>query len=198
MKEDLWGKYKGNFVACAESYKGVGSSISLYWEYYGGWSALISSPYLHASILITILLCWPAWACGKGPWYDISCSALPNLLGLSLAGYAILMSLGSDKFLKLIAGKFGDNKPSPFMEANGAFVHFVVVQVLALVVGFVGKIAERQTGAIAFFGVLLFVYSLSLGMASAFAVLNIGDWREIQITMEQGENKDDASPPTME
>jgi hypothetical protein len=176
------------------AYEGIFNSLNLYWKCYGGLPALITSPYLHSALVITLTICWPAWWSSGGPWFDISCSILPNLLGFTLAGYAILMSLGSDKFIRIISGNFGDNKVSPFMEANGTFVHFIIIQVLALLLGLIGKMADIKQGLLALVGVFFLVYSIMLGVAAGLAILNIAEWRELFLDVE-AEKSPDKPPP---
>src|SRR5947207_403351 len=81
-------------------YKGVLSISRDYWASYGGWRALISSPYVHAALLMSVL--------GYGlsetrRWSELAFGILPNVLGFSVGGYAILMSFGGEKFLAVLA-----------------------------------------------------------------------------------------------
>ena len=110
--------------------------LSRYWRAYGGITALFKSPYLWLSVVITIFL-FPHWS--KPEWWDDVLSIMPNLLGFSLGGYAMWIAIGDDDFRKLISGEDEDGKPSPYMEVNAAFVHFVVLQMLSMIFALFAK-----------------------------------------------------------
>jgi hypothetical protein len=159
-------------------YRNVQDSFLLYWKIYGGFRALFKSPYLHFAVL-TSIICFPIWTKSDSPfWYDLPLTALPNLLGFTLGGYAILLSFGNEKFLmKLCAND--DEGPSPFMNVNGAFVHFIVVQACALFISIISLCWEIKTGFFAFIGFTIFMYSLLTGVAAAFSILRLGKWYDI-------------------
>ena len=77
--------------------------------------------------MLTALL-WPIWLEGSIKWHELAIGIIPNILGFTLGGYAILLAFGNEKFMFLISGEFADKKPSPFLVLNGAFVHFIVIQ----------------------------------------------------------------------
>lgn len=159
-------------------YRNVLDSFLLYWNIYGGFSALFRSPYLHLSI-ITSIICFPIWTKKDPPfWYDLALSSLPSLLGFTLGGYAILLSFGNEKFLMNLCAK-NDNDPSPFMNVNGSFVHFIVVQAFALFISIIALCWELKTGIFSFFGFTIFLYSILTGVAAAFAILRLGKWYDI-------------------
>jgi hypothetical protein len=54
-------------------------------------------------------------------------------LGFSLGGYALLVAVGDENFRALISGEDEDGEPSPYMEVNAAFVHFILMQLLSLI-----------------------------------------------------------------
>ena len=70
-----------------ELYGGVGDLIQRYWKAYGGFKALLLSPYLHVSFAIALIL-FPLWT--GNPWWDFPLAILPNILGFTLAGFTIL------------------------------------------------------------------------------------------------------------
>ena len=123
----LWGEIR-------EAYKFLLQQWVAYWRAYGGFRSLIKSPYLHISIVLS-LVCWPVWLRGyeTWSWFDLAISVIPNLLGFSLGGYAILLAFGNDQFLKLIAGTEEGESVSPYIEVNAAFIHFIFMQIISLV-----------------------------------------------------------------
>lgn len=182
-------KWWHDFVSSLDDVK---KSASIYWRAYGGITALISSPYLVISFVVAGLLsgfCYAFVDYNNVDYFGFILSVVPSLLGFTLAGYAILMSFGSEKFLKIISGEFEDGEPSPFMKANGAFVHFIVLQLLAVFAGLIGKILAIQNMLIVWFCYWIFFYSLLSGLAAAFAVLNMAGWFDDIIGNDVGEDK---------
>lgn len=161
----------------SSAYQNVKQSFLIYWKAYGGFGSFIRSPYLHFAIVFTAFA-WPLWHGSKVPttWYEIPLSVLPNVLGFTLGGYAILLSFGDESFRKLISGEDSDGSPSPFMVLNGTFIHFILVQVISILLALLGKAWGIGSGPFAGIGFGFFVYSLTTAAAAAMAVLNVADW----------------------
>ena len=174
-------------------YSGTRRTWCLYWKLYGGWSAIISSVYLLGALLFTIL-CAPLWAKGYDnfAWFNLSNSVLPSILGFTLGGYAILLAFGNSSFMKTIAGQDEEEngKPSPFMEINSTFLHFIVVQVIALIFSVFSLAWDLRIGVIAFIGFFLFSYAITSALAAAFAILRITDWYDKFIAAIRDNDKD--------
>jgi hypothetical protein len=169
-------------------YRNVKDSLLLYWNIYGGWAALSKSPYLHLAIVASFF-CFPIWSSPQKPyWYDLPMATLPNLLGFTLGGYAILLAFGNEKFLMILCAK-DDTETSPFMNVNGAFVHFIVVQALAFFLSIFALCWNIKSGIFAFVGFTLFLYSLLTGVAAAFSVLRLGKWYDIFLERKYNEEQ---------
>lgn len=125
--------------------------IQRYWHAYGGLKALLSSPYFYASIIITAIL-FPSWT--KLGWWDDVLSIMPNMLGFSLGGFALWMSIGSEKFRDFLAeqdkscgkckacksnNKCTNDDPSAFTMINAMFLHFMILQVVATIMAMISK-----------------------------------------------------------
>jgi hypothetical protein len=128
------------------AYRGAFSIFGRYWSAYGGAKALLGSIYLHAAIamLLVTVHTWFAPVCDKDGactgWWEQSLSVLPNLLGFTLGGFAIFTGFGDDRFRALLATPNEDpSKPTVYVEVCSAFVHFIVVQVLALLSAVIAK-----------------------------------------------------------
>jgi hypothetical protein len=118
-------------------YKGVAEIFSRYWTAYGGVGALLRSFYLHLAAAL-LLLTFHAWT--NPGWWEQSLSVLPNLLGFTLGGFAIFIGFGDEKFRSLLAEPEEDiNQPTIYVSLCATFVHFILVQVLALVYAAVAK-----------------------------------------------------------
>ena len=149
-----------------KQYVGVWTVLRQYWRTYGGIPALVKSPYLHTSLAGSFLI--PLWK--MDDWYDIPLDVIPSILGFSLAGYAMFLAFGDEAFRRLIAGEYGDGKESPFMEFNAIFLHFIVVQILAILLAVNAKVREIDGGVAAYFSCVVFVYSLLTALAAAIEI----------------------------
>jgi hypothetical protein len=194
-----------------EHYLGVRKQLLRYWKTYGGWSALIASPYLHAALLITVL-CVGFWS--KQDWTGQAQSVLPNLLGFTLGGFAVFLSFGSDNFRSLIAGADGGvskGKTSPYLNMSASFLHFVLVQGIALIWCIVGSAMftfnHGQSGwigasidALIFIGnglgYLLFIYAIFAGIAAALAIFRAARWYDEFATGERADKRIDGGDGT--
>ena len=167
-------------------YSGVVKALSKYWHAYGGLQALARSPYLHVVLLIALPLTFHTWA--NKDWWSDPISALPNLLGFTLAGLAMSIGFGDDKFRALLAEPEEDaSRPSAYVEMCSTFVHFIVVQIIALLYAVMAKglcfyadwmdpvrlalpLMNSIGGGI---GYGLFLYSLTSILAATLAVFRI-------------------------
>ncbi|MDX4947173.1 hypothetical protein [Providencia manganoxydans] len=161
--------------------------IRKYWSIYGGFSALFKSGYFWWAICITGIL-FPAWL-HAGWWNDVL-SLLPNLLGFSLGGFAILLAVGDDGFKKLIAGS-ENSESSPYMDACTAFVHFIFLQIIAILLSLIAKnyysvipacIPKEILILLSAIGYFFFIYSIFCAMAAVFAVFRVADWFDAYIS----------------
>ncbi|WP_338560149.1 hypothetical protein [Acinetobacter sp. KS-LM10] len=105
------------------------NSFRDYWTSYGGFKAIFQSSYFWIALFITAIS-FTTWL--KNDWHTIFIGVFPSLLGFSLAGYAIWLTLG-DQRLKEILIKKKVNNISAFLAINASFVHFIILQVLAFI-----------------------------------------------------------------
>ena len=118
--------------AC-RSYRGVAAAFGAYWKDYGGFDALIGSAYFHVAASGSLAITY--FASGY-EWWSSAISIVPSMLGFSLAGYAIVMAIGAGEFQELIA-RAGNRENSVMRRMSAAYVHFLVVQALALILAVV-------------------------------------------------------------
>lgn len=168
MKTNTW----------ATVYEGTWTTFQLYWKAYGGFSALVRSPYLHFSILLSAA-CYPLWK--EAEWVDLVISVTPSVLGFSLGGYAILLAFGDDKFRGAVCGRNPDGSESPFMRANAAFIHFITVSTMSLIYGIIAKSWKVCDSVCAALGFILFIYSVATALASALAILTVASWYDAHV-----------------
>lgn len=176
-------------------YRGVAKIISKYWESYGGFRALTSSPYLHFAILISFLNYGMSI---NGSWSQKVLSIFPNLLGFSLAGYAILLAVSNEDFLRLLTKS--SNKPLSSMSSS--FVHFIFFQIITIIYALTWESSPIRNlpielklwvkSTLPFFqelysivktiashaGLILFTYSLLTSIALTMSIYRVYNWYE--------------------
>ena len=181
-------------------YAGVRKLFARYWIAYGGVSAILGSPYMHVSLFIT-LISSGIWL--KSDWVATPISILPSIIGFSLGGYAIWLALGDDKFRISISGKTKSGGESPFITVNATFVHFIILQILALISALIAKAQPIYNSPLfiqnflldiapwlydvsiiisylgGFLGYFLFIYAIFSALAATMAIFRIAGWLEL-------------------
>jgi hypothetical protein len=104
--------------------------LTKYWDSYGGWKAILTSPFTWLSLVIT-LLSHTFWSVEK--WIDTPIGILPNLLGFNLASYSIWLAFGNQKLNRILSKVKEGNTYSKYMEINTSFIHFILVQIICLI-----------------------------------------------------------------
>lgn len=180
-------------------YAGVAKIIRRYWRAYGGAHAFFSSPYLHAAILLTVVL-YPYWT--EQPWWNLSLSVTPILLSATFIGAIFLLtSLGSNHFLEAVLQQGTESSPSLYMQVSATYTHFVVVQAVtllgALIVQAISRIfaPEGWSSTILFLigsglGFGLFLYSILTVVAAALGVFRLASWRDMIANSENPQETD--------
>ncbi len=112
-------------------YSGTSEILGRYWRAYGGMHALWRSPYFHFAA-VGLVLTSNFWINEK--WWSQVINVVPNLLGFTLGGFAVFLGFGDDKFRELLAEPDEDapNDPSLYVKLCATFVHFILVQSIAL------------------------------------------------------------------
>ena len=105
----------------APAYDDVLRLLGVYYVAYGGAGQIIRSPYAHAAILLTIATT-SLWS--QPGWWDLPLSILPNLIGFTLSGYAVIMTISDQKLRSAMTGPIPD-RPTAFMATNATFFHFL-------------------------------------------------------------------------
>ena len=164
--------------AWKKSCKGPKKSFEIYWECYGGFEALYRSIYLHISFLFSFVINTFGFIYNRvWDWAGNSLFILPNILGFTLGGYAILVGFGDKDFLNCIRGRHDNGNISPYMKANGAFVHFIIVQVSAIFFSLLcSEFGVNDVYIFRIIGSFLLLYALLSVVAAAFAILNFSNW----------------------
>ena len=171
-------------------YQATRSIYARYWSAYGGITALLRSLYFHLAVLLTAIL-WGQWT--KEGWWDLPLSVLPNVIGFSVGGYALLLSFGDEKFQNLMA-RAEVRGSNAFIDLCASFTHFVLMQFLALLIAIVAKgifiEPPNWTGDwpewswmliglaryfLWFLGELVFIYALLCGAAATMRIYRLAE-----------------------
>jgi hypothetical protein len=167
-------KFCTNLASTNEEYLFLCKDFKDYIYYFGPLKDIFRTPYFHFSLVMAIIT--GIFACEPNIWAEHALSMLPDILGFSIGGYAIIITFGDNGFRKfLVKAKTGDGK-SILMVINGAFIHFIMTQTLSIVLAyFVNSIGINNL----FFNILLslpFFYSLIFCIAIAFEIKTISQW----------------------
>lgn len=106
------------------------SLLKKYWVSYGGFKALIASPFIWLALAITFFS-QRFWLVNS--WIDIPIAMLPTLLGFNVASYSVWLAFGNEKLNRILSKQKEDRVSSMFMEVNASFIHFILTQILCLI-----------------------------------------------------------------
>lgn len=187
----------------ATEYSGFAKDLRLYVSEYGGLRKVALSPYTHLAIITTIV-CFAKWH-GEN-WTAIPLAVLPALLGFTLAAYALLLGFGDESFRALLAlndlpeePSQGATKGNMLMGVAAVFLHFVVIEVVALICAIVGEATPLSAFGLsaaaakvlalihipsgvtphrifAFCGLLAFNLSVFTALAAALNIFHVVGW----------------------
>ena len=125
-----------NFVVSkAPAYASVLKLLTTYFEAYGGGRALVRSPYVHTAVVLTIIT-KSLWT--QPGWWELTLAIIPNLVGFTLSGYAVVITIG-DKQLKEAMVQKTSNRPSAFRAYNTTFFHFIIIMLLSIILALIAK-----------------------------------------------------------
>lgn len=162
-----------------------------YWAMYGGFAALFSSTYFYAALLLTVVN-FGAWY--YSGWWDVVISSVPTILGFTLAGLAVFLGMDTG-FSKILAEK-DDEETTPFLGLVSAFVHFIVIQAIALIAALTMKSAYFRVDGMPeiyyqviyvlnrvvwFAGYFLYMYALILVFSAVFSIFRATKWYGLYI-----------------
>lgn len=183
----------------------VRTIIVRYWRAYGGWHAVLRSPFIWLAALLLIPT-FHFWA--RGRWWEVVIACMPNILGFSLGAMAILLGLGDERFLSGISGS-REGHASPYLRLAAMSLHVVLMQSLALLLAIlarsldfrpVGNLVEVASAlgparpvvdAVCFF---FFLYTLCSLMATGIAFFNVAYWLDWSHSAARAGGDDQPEP----
>ncbi|MBK6599147.1 MAG: hypothetical protein IPG25_15230 [Proteobacteria bacterium] len=173
-------------ISLRKSWQNVANNWAYYWKQYGGIKALFASPYFGIAIILSMVSIY--WGPDKN-WVDSSLAIIPSLLGFSIGGFAILLVFSSDRFLAIISEEGSEN--SLFLKASVTFVHFIVVQVFALVTIMLAYAGVPFMHTVAIIGLY---YSVMTALAACFVLFDIAQVYNSASGVFNCENSQEANP----
>lgn len=141
--------------------------IKHYWSAYGGSGCFIKSPYLWIAFFSSLLVMTCAKECWS--WPSLAVSVLPNMLGFTLGGYAVMLGFGDKKFQNCIKGPEDTGQTSPYLFMSASLLHFILFQILSLLVSIFCQAIDVNI-IVSFLGCWLFLYSIFLAIAASFSI----------------------------
>lgn len=178
-----------------------------YWHAYGGRRELLRSPYLRGA-LVFLALTVPFWAFAD--WWEQVIAVIPSLLGFTLGGFAMFLGFGDEKFRALLAEPDEDapDAPSLFVGLCATFVHFILIQSLALSFAVVAKawafpfawphpldaVVWGLSLLCSAVGYGLFLYAIASMLAATMYVFRVATWYEGH-RRDEMQNQSPEPPP---
>jgi len=157
-------------------------TFNLYWQNYGGFKSIFSSPYFMIAVVLTIFVIF----FGKADkWYEHTLNILPDILGFSIGSFAILISLGDNKFRKKLSLERNAEKSTPFMIINSSFVHFIFIQIVAILFALMSQLLELENIFCFFIGMFLLIYAVLLTLAATLVILQFSLWYQDFLNAEK-------------
>lgn len=202
---------RNRIKAAFSDYTGLASDLVNYFRRYGGFRAILRSPYTLISVIITAL-CFGTWRTTE--WSDLPLSIIPALLGFSLAAYALLLAFGDEQFRAFLAerdaSEAGANVATDnvLLGTSAIFLHFIIVQALALIFAVVAHSHPARTFLtatfqhtiaahaaryiLAFIGFYLFILSLAMSVAAGINIFHATVW---YVLFKDDQRKKARQPP---
>ena len=142
-------------------------------HFFGAIKNIFYTPYLHSSILLALfsVLLAPSTTY----WTDLAIDIIPSMLGFSLGGYAIIIAFGDDKFREFLATTKIENK-SLFMIINATFIHFIMSQVIALLLAILINISGCSALWLNIACCTATYYAILFCLAVALEIKTISKW----------------------
>jgi hypothetical protein len=160
-------------------------AIGHYWKVYGGFAGLITSPYLHVAAILTVIS-WGFRSSARSP-SEIAVGVLPNLLGFTVGALAIVLAFSSAAVFERLAEK-GEPR-SFFMKLTASLIHFILVQVLALLCAIVGRMTEATP--VEFFSLFLLFYAVIITFAAGMQLFLTAIIYNAKASLDSKEEHDD-------
>jgi hypothetical protein len=126
----------------------------------------LRSPAFLGAIIVS-LICYPLWL--NNVVAALTFSIVPNLLGFSIGGMAVVLAFPTTPIFDLISEDGRDD--SYYLDLAAKFVHFVFVQVAALVSAFIAS--AWSISALSFVALVTLVYAILTAALTALTLFEV-------------------------
>lgn len=155
-------------------YSFIKKDFNDYIKYFGKLSDIIITPYFHVAVIISFLVIF--FGQDAKIWTETALNTLPDILGFSIGGYAIIITFGDEKFRKFLVDTEIDNQKSLLLVVNGTFIHFILCQTIAIILAYICSSFDIENYTINFIFSIPFSYSILFCIAIAFEIKTISSW----------------------
>lgn len=142
-------------------------AISDYFKIYGGIKSLCTSPYPQASIIIGVFLV--LFANEKFDASSLTISIIPNLLGFTVGALAITIASSSSEIFILLTEGGDDN--SLFMKTMSNFVHFILIQVVVVLLAVLNNAISFRI--FIYLNAIMLVYAILTALSTAIQLFQM-------------------------
>jgi hypothetical protein len=169
----------------SKSWRAHGRVLRAYWSAYGGWWAVVSSPYLQIALVLSVIY---ALVQGVDGAASVGIDLFSSLLGFTIGAVAIVLAVSATDVFVFLAE---DGEPHSFfikMVAN--FVHYTIVQALGLVVS---VLTEGVGCGVGFLATLLIFYAIVVSISIAFQLFDMARVYNTHAGLKKPSDDGDAS-----
>lgn len=174
------------------------NNFKYYWNEYGGWSIIVSSPYFKISFILSCILFYTSITGDQRVntvyWSNLIVSINPGLLMFTAFGYFNFFGVIDRRFTDILRGRVNKNDThlSPFIKIIMSFMHFTIVQILTLIIGVIGKSTHMTNYVYLYINIFMLIYSLIMCFAMCFSMFGLAIWYDdIQTIFNDNNNKND-------
>lgn len=116
-------------------------------------------------------------------WAQLPLQILPNILGFSMGGMAIVLAFTGSSIFKVITE--GGKENSYFMKMISAFYHFILVQTLAIMLGLICRTYSNDI--LSAIGYFFMCYAIMVALATAAQLFNTARIANFASTLNAGQ-----------
>jgi hypothetical protein len=136
--------------------------------------------------VLTIISFW--FSASKTSAAEIAVGVLPNLLGFTVGALAIVLAFSSAPVFNTLAER---GEPQSFyMKLTASLIHFILIQVLALVTAIIARITE--SARIDVLALFLLFYAVLVTFAAGIQLFLTAIIYNAKASLDENKNKDSS------
>lgn len=107
--------------------------LNIYFKNYGGFAAILSSDYFWVSFFISLVEFYFSFS---GNSFKSALAIFPSIVGFSIASFAVVLTIDNKTYLEIMSLDDGTGNGQILKKVSSTFSHFIVVQVLAIIISY--------------------------------------------------------------